>query len=162
MDLALYNLGMKDEYQIIGFEPKYEKEVREVIGKILKEIGVLPNLEGPLDDDDLGKIPEIYSGRGGFWLAIKEGRVIGTVAIRDMGEDMAKLNRMFVLAEFRGTGVGQFLFDHALKHARTQEFKKLVLNTHLLMSRAHRFYEKNGFVRVRQDEDKYYYEFEML
>jgi N-acetylglutamate synthase-like GNAT family acetyltransferase len=151
-------LNEQGGYRIVEYEPSYEDGVKIVIGKVLKGIGVLPDLEGPVDDEDLSKILEIYSGRGNFWVALERGRVIGTVAIRDMGGETAKLNRMFVLIDYHGKGVGQALFEKALSFAKKQGFKKLILNTHTLMSRAHHFYEKNGFRRIRQDNDKYYYE----
>lgn len=77
--------------------------------------------------------------------------MIGTVAIRDFGDDIAKLKRMFVDHDYHGKGVGQKLLDHALDFAKVQGFREVILNTHPLMKRAHRFYEKNGFVKVGDD-----------
>lgn len=145
-------------YRIIEFEPQYEQAVALLIGQVLKEIGVLPDLDGPLDDGDLRQIPELFSGRGRFWLAIEAEQVIGTAAIMAINDATAKLKCMFVQVERHGSGVGQALFKQALAFTRAQGFRTLILDTHVLMARAHRFYEKQGFTKVRQTEDVYYYE----
>jgi len=88
-------------------------------------------------------------------------KVIGTVAIRDMGGDTAKLNRMFVLSNYHGKDVGQTLLDHAIAFAKKQGYKEVILNTHLLMKRAHHFYEKNGFKKVKKEQDKYHYKMDL-
>lgn len=148
-------------YQIIQFKPKYRDGVIEVIGKNLVDLGVVSESSLPIDDEDLFKIPEVYSGKGRFWVAVENDKVIGTVAIRDVGKDTAKLNRMFVLKEHHGKGVGQKLLDQAISFAKEHGFKEVILNTHLNMNRAHHFYEKNGFKKVGQTEDKYNYKLEL-
>ncbi len=145
-------------YIIVEFQPKYKNQVIDLIGETLKELRVIPNTNEPLDDEDLFKIPEIYSGRGKFWIALVNNQLIGTVAIRDMGNNQAKLNRMFVLSKYHGKKVGQDLLDTALNFARKQKFKEVTLNTHLLMKRAHHFYEKNGFQKIKEEADKFHYQ----
>jgi GNAT superfamily N-acetyltransferase len=49
------------------------------------------------------------------------------VAIRDMGGNVAKLNRMFVLVDYHGTGIGQILLDQALDFASEKKFSKIIL-----------------------------------
>ncbi len=143
---------------ILPYSPAFKDEVRDVIGKTLVDISVIDASVLPIDDPDLEKIEEIYFGKGRFWVALEDGRVIGTVAIRDLGEQVATLNRMFVKVDHHGSGVGQRLFDEAMGFAQEQGFTKVVLNTHELMGRAHRFYERNGFVRVSKQGDKFHYE----
>lgn len=145
-------------YKILKYTDEYKNSVIDLIGQTLADIGVVDPLKLPIDDEDLNHIDEIYNGKGGFWLALEDGKLIGTVAIRDLGEGIAKLNRMFVLVDHHGAGVGQALFDHALKFARSQGFTKIVLNTHENMNRAHHFYEKNGFLKLGKAGDKYQYE----
>jgi GNAT superfamily N-acetyltransferase len=133
-----------------------------VIGNTLADIAVIDRKNLPLDDDDLQKISEIYSGKGKFFVAVRDNKVVGTVAIRDMGNQTAKLNRMFVLLEYHGSGIGQRLYEHAEKFAKEQGFRKIILNTHELMHRAHKFYERNKFVKISKNGEKYYYEKSLL
>lgn len=147
--------------EIKEYSEEYEEQIKNVIGKTLVDIFVIDRKSLPIDDEDLDKIKEIYSGKGKFWVALNNNNVIGTVAIRDMGDQTAKLNRMFVLTEYHGCGVGQKLFNHAVSFAKKQGFIKMILNTHELMHRAHRFYEKNNFIRKEKKGDKYIYEREL-
>jgi GNAT superfamily N-acetyltransferase len=151
----------KINFQIVEFEQKYQDQVIEVVGKGLMELKVIPKSDEPLQDEDLYQIPDVYRGRGRFWIAVMGDKIIGTVAIRDMGGNTAKLNRMFVLSDYHGKGVGQALFDHAIAFAKEQGYKEVILNTHLLMERAHHFYEKNGFKRVDKEKDKYHYKMDL-
>lgn len=143
-------------FDIEEYSEKYKSQVIDVIGRTLSDISVINKKDLPLDDEDLQKIPKIYSNKGRFWVAIKEGQVIGTIGVKDMGNKTAKLKRMFVLVDHHGTGVGQKLLDHAIDFARSQGYKKIILNTHTLMKRAHKFYEKNNFVKKDKKGDKFY------
>ena len=147
----------KFDIKIVEFKPEYQKQIIDVIGKGLMELEVIPKSDKPLQDKDLYKISKVYKDRGKFWVALREGKVVGTVAIRDMGNNVAKLNRMFVLNDLHGTEVGQSLFDCAIKHAKQQGFKEIILNTHPLMKRAHHFYSKNNFKKVDEHRERYHY-----
>lgn len=145
-----------NSFDIEEYSKKYKNQVIDVIGRTLSDISVISKKDLPLDDDDLQKIPKIYTKKGRFWVAVKNGQVIGTVGVKDMGDKTAKLKRMFVLVGHHGTGVGQKLLDHAIDFARSQGYKKIILNTHMLMKRAHKFYEKNNFVKKDKKGDKFY------
>lgn len=148
----------KLNFEIKEYSEKYASQIRDLIGKTLADISVIDRNSLPIDDKDLREIEETYSGRGRFWVALNNGQVVGTVAIRDLGNQTAKLNRMFVLVEYHGSGIGQELLEHAVEFAKKQGFTKIVLNTHELMHRAHKFYEKNKFIKISKYGDKYYYE----
>lgn len=143
--------------QIVPYSPEHTEQIRTLIDSTLREIGVLEQDAPPIDDADLDRIPEVYGRNGGFWVALDGDRVVGTVAVRDAGDNTALLNRMFVDVRHHGRGAGQQLFDHALQFAQSHGYTSMVLNTHEKMARAHRFYEKNGFVRIRKVGDKFRY-----
>jgi len=103
------------------------------------------------DQPDLADIDGFYrTGDGDFWLAESGEEVVGTIALVDIGDGQAALRKMFVKTGFRGqqTGVAKNLLDALLDHARMQRFSTIVLGTTPKFLAAHRFYEKNGFVRV--------------
>lgn len=147
----------KLDIKIVEFKPEYQNQVIDVVGKGLMKLEVIPKSDEPLQDEDLYQIPKVYKGKGKFWVALRKGKVIGTIAIRDMGNNVAKLNRMFVLNNLHGTGIGQSLLDYAIKYAKQQNFKEIILNTHPLMKRAHHFYRKNGFKKVSEDQERYHF-----
>lgn len=118
------------------------------------------------DQPDLRNIPAFYqTGNGQFWVAVAAGRVVGAVGLRDLGDGQAALRKMFVHRDWRGRqsapvqsgagsehvkqpGLGQRLFDALLDHARAKRFQCIHIGTTATFLAAHRFYERNGFVRV--------------
>lgn len=141
---------MKHEEPIVIIEyiDSYKSQVVDLIGEGLVDQSVIPASSLPVGDDDLQKIPQVYDGRSKFWIALSNGVVVGTVGILAVEELTAKLKRMFVKKEFRGTGLGKRMLDTALQFARAAGYTKIILNTHKKMERAHHFYRKNGFTFV--------------
>ncbi|WP_244479290.1 MULTISPECIES: GNAT family N-acetyltransferase [unclassified Rhizobium] len=118
------------------------------------------------DQPDLADIDGFYRrGRGGFWVADDGGRIVGTIALRDLGDGQGALRKMFVAASHRGAshrgsshrgssdrglgdGIAQRLLDILVQHAAANGFSVIVLGTTDRFVAAHRFYEKNGFATV--------------
>ncbi|KKZ87439.1 N-acetyltransferase [Rhizobium phaseoli] len=100
---------------------------------------------------DLRVIPDFYqSGKGQFWVAVKDDIIIGTVGLKDIGNNQAALRKMFVAAEVRGRehGVAALLLDRLFAHARDVGLTDIFLGTTDKFVAAHRFYEKNGFTEI--------------
>ncbi len=144
--------------KIIEYQNKYNSQLKKLLYETLKYVGFSIDKDAFKRDSDLDKIEEIYKGRGRFWLALENDKVIGMVGILELDKLTAKLRRMFVFSKYHGTGLGQKLLDRALEFARQQGYKKIVLDTHELMHRAHRFYEKNGFKKVGSEGKVIHYE----
>lgn len=139
-----------EQIKITDYQEIYKEQVIRLIGDSLVEQSVLKASCTPIDDDDLQHIPELYAGRAKFWLALKGDELLGTVGIRDLGDGLATLKRMFVKSTYHGRGLGQRLLDTALQFARLNGFTRIILNTHKNMKRAHHFYEKNNFSFKRE------------
>ncbi|NKF31639.1 GNAT family N-acetyltransferase, partial [Pseudomonas sp. BGM005] len=100
---------------------------------------------------DLRVIPDFYqSGKGQFWVAVKDDVIVGTVGLKDIGNNQAALRMMFVAAEVRGRehGVAALLLDRLFAHARDVGLTDIFLGTTDKFVAAHRFYEKNGFTEI--------------
>ncbi|MEO5938469.1 MAG: GNAT family N-acetyltransferase [Sphingomonas sp.] len=103
------------------------------------------------DQPDLRDIADFYlPARGGFWVARDGGRIVGTIALKEFGRDQGALRKMFVAAGYRGEPyrLGQKLLDTLLAHARPSGLRQIMLGTTDAFLAAHRFYERNGFVRI--------------
>ncbi|MBY5745974.1 GNAT family N-acetyltransferase [Rhizobium leguminosarum] len=103
------------------------------------------------EQPDLRVIPDFYqSGKGQFWVALKDGVIVGTVGLKDIGNNQAALRKMFVSAEVRGSehGVAARLLDYLFAHARDVGLTDIFLGTTDKFVAAHRFYEKNGFSEI--------------
>ena len=102
---------------------------------------------------DLHDIPGFYqAGRGNFWVAVADGRVVGTISLLDIGNHQGALRKMFVHRDFRGpqAGTAKYLLDTLLDWARTRGVWEIFLGTTSKFLAAHRFYQKNGFSEIAQ------------
>ena len=100
---------------------------------------------------DLHDIPQFYQrGTGDFWVARCEGKVVGTLGLKDIGHSQAALRKMFVSAPYRGRdyGVAALLLKALLQHAQAEKVKDVFLGTTDKVLAAHRMYEKHGFQEV--------------
>jgi len=103
------------------------------------------------DQPDLAIIPAFYqNGIGNFWVAEDEGKIIGTIALKDIGNRQVALRKMFVHPDYRGRekGVAHTLLQKALAWATLKDLKDIFLGTTSKFLAAHRFYEKNGFIEI--------------
>ncbi len=124
------------------------------------------------DQPDLNEIEKKYFETGGnFWIATDNKKLIGTIAMLNMGEGIAILRKMFVAKSYRGEPhrLGQKLLDVALAWVSRHGFKEVYIGTGAQLEAATRFYEKNGFqvfpeenlpapvARVKMEVDNRYY-----
>jgi len=135
------------------FTPDLTDSVGHLIITIQRdEFGLPLSLE---DQPDLADIPGVYQkNNGNFWVALAGAdKVVGTVALADIGGGHGALMKMFVAGVYRGArlGVGQRLLDTLLGHARRNGFADVLLGTTSVMTRAHAFYGKNGFKQINKD-----------
>lgn len=135
------------------FEPKDTDGVVAVILPIQREeFGVDITAE---EQPDLLVIPDFYqTDKGGFWVAEKDGVIVGTIGCKDIGNDQAALRKMFVAAEARGRehGTAAKLLERLFAHAKDVALSEIFLGTTEKFLAAHRFYEKHGFVQVDKTE----------
>jgi N-acetylglutamate synthase-like GNAT family acetyltransferase len=142
---------MECNFQIEEFCPQHMAEIIDLIVKIQREeYGVNITAE---EQPDLARIEEYYQvENGNFWVARYRGKVIGTVALLDIGRGIGALRKMFVAAQYRGKqyGVSKALLEVLLQWAREHQFHEIVLGTTAKFLAAHRFYQKNGFNRIEK------------
>lgn len=93
------------------------------------------------------------SGQDGMWLALRAGRVEGSVIIDAEGahgEEVAHL-RWFILSDaLRGTGVGHRLVRAAVDFCAARGYRHVYLWTFEGLGAARHLYEKSGFTLAEQ------------
>ena len=107
------------------------------------------------DQQDLVTIPSFYqNGKGNFWMALNERKVVGTIALVSFSDHQAALRKMFVHKDFRGKqfGVAQKLFDTLLAWSNEKSIDEIYLGTLSHMHAAHAFYRRNKFAEIRKEE----------
>jgi len=109
-------------------------------------------LDSAFSEEKLGQ--EIKNPESEFYLARQNHSFIGYLKI-NFGRAQSELKesrgmeieRIYVLKEFVGRGVGQTLFEKALSIAKSRKTEYLWLGVWEKNPRAIRFYKKNGFVK---------------
>jgi GNAT superfamily N-acetyltransferase len=142
-----------DSITIAPLTNAYCQQIVDLILPIQQiEFNVPITLEGQRDLLDI-EANYIRPG-GGFWGAIREGELIGTIALMDTGHAAGALRKMFVKKEFRGKelGVAQQLLKILIDYCRGHAITDLYLGTVDMLKAAHRFYERNGFQRIKAED----------
>ena len=100
-----------------------------------------------------------------YIVAEDKGKIIGIATWIMHGlpkHQLAELDRIAVLPEYRGHGIAKPLFEALLKDCKEfyrknkSELRKLYILTHYDNVRAHRFYEKLGFTHETTLKQHYY------
>ncbi|SES08223.1 N-acetylglutamate synthase, GNAT family [Rhizobium sp. NFR03] len=107
------------------------------------------------DQPDLADIDGFYrQGAGAFWVAEDDGRIVGTIALKDFGDGQGALRKMFVAVSHRGAiyGIAQRLLDTLFAHAKVNGLSVVLLGTTDRFLAAHRFYEKNAFSAINASD----------
>lgn len=140
---------MNHSVLIERFSAADQRGVIEVILPIQNQEFGIPISEQ--QQPDLHDIPQFYQrGTGDFWIARCDGKAVGTLGLKDIGNAQAALRKMFVSAPYRGRdyGVAALLLKALLQHAQAEKVKDVFLGTTDKFLAAHRFYEKNGFQEI--------------
>jgi len=88
-------------------------------------------------------------------VAYWENEPVGTARIRNLSEQLAKIERVAVLKSFRGLGIGQALMQKAIDYLRTQKITEVKVNAQIQVKD---FYEQLGF----HQQGEPFYEAEIL
>lgn len=144
--------------RIRPYQPADQDAVRELIESVLIEFGFSLSIGGL--ERDLSELAVRYgSANAGFWVAESAGSpgfpgspgsLIGTVAIRPKQDRTCELKRLYLSPQCRGRGLGQSLYAHAESFARGAGYDTIWLESSRRFGKAHRLYERNGFVLVAQ------------
>ncbi|WP_374448342.1 GNAT family N-acetyltransferase [Stella sp.] len=91
------------------------------------------------------------------WIAEKDGRRIGSVAVVAKAPELAQLRILIVDPAARGLGVGRRLVAECLDFARRAGcYRRMTLSTYSCLAAARRIYEAAGFRLVEQRPERNY------
>jgi putative acetyltransferase len=122
-------------YNIFGFDGTQEDSLRHY-----EDLGAFQDLED---------VKANYFEMGGtFLVAVKEGKVIGSGALRRLDKRTAELKRLWLLEDYQGKGIGWRLMTALIAFARQQGYTRIRLQTRPEQARAVEFYRKAGFTEI--------------
>lgn len=84
-------------------------------------------------------------GRSNLWIAEKKNIVIGCIAILERTPQEAQLRWFLVHPDYRGIGLGKYLFKKAITFCKEAGYKVIFLWTLEHLDAARNIYEKNNF-----------------
>ena len=137
--------------QVSVYSKKDEQAVIDLILDIQQnEFGVPVTIA---DQPDLLTVKDVYfKGHGHFWVIREKERIVGTIALIDIGNGQSALRKMFVHKDYRGKekGIGQQLLDHVIAWCKEKGIDEIYLGTFESLLAAQKFYIRNGFVAVEK------------
>ena len=87
------------------FEQKHQSEVVDLIERIQVGEFNIPIEEG--QRKELQSISDSFQKhKGNYWVALFKGKVIGTIAVSDIGHNAFELRDVFLEKGYRGQGTG--------------------------------------------------------
>lgn len=116
--------------QIEPFSTKFQEQVSELILAIQQNEFEIPiTLEKQPDLQNIGNF--YHKGHGNFWVALDGNRVVGTIALIDIGNHQTALRKMFVHKEYRGkaTQTAVLLLQALFQWAQEYGVKEIYLGT---------------------------------
>lgn len=140
------------EIEIKEYTEAYKEQIIDLILHIQQNEFQIPITKE--DQPDLSTIPSFYQvGGGNFWIAIHKGCVVGTIALIDIGAEQGALRKMFVKSDYRGRNynIASSLMQTLIKWASDHNIQDIYLGTTEKFLAAHRFYEKNAFVKIPKE-----------
>jgi putative acetyltransferase len=145
------------DIRVVPFQAGHAEAYRALVTDTLREFGFEPD---PAIDPDLDDPAAVYAA---LWIALADDDLVGSVALRDLGDGALELKRMYLRPEVRGRGLGKRLLATALDHARATGAHVVRLDTSERMETARHLYEAHGFARVpghapRQGQQRLLYE----
>src|SRR5258706_10402954 len=97
--------------------PEHVAEGRQLFVEYAESVGFDLGFQG--FGEELAGLPGAYAPpRGRLLLAIHDGRTAGCVALRDLGERICEMKRLYVRPGFRGLRIGHALVFAVITEAR--------------------------------------------
>ena len=131
---------------------KFSPDMQRAVGRFLNE--VFPESGKVFEPETRhAAFADIERSFIGFWCLLDGDCVIGTVAVKKLGDKACELKGLYVYERFHGRGLGFRLAETAVNFAMDGGFEKMYLDTMSKHEKAVRLYERMGFRRTVRYND---------
>lgn len=118
-----------------------------------EEYGWDASFEGMVAGVLAGFIATFDGRRERCWIAEKDGEPVGSAALVNESDGIARLRVLLVEPRARGLGIGSRLVGECIRFARQSSYHKITLSTYSVLVAARRIYEASGFHLVGQAQE---------
>jgi len=127
------------------------KEFVEKAKELIREYA--QSLEFDLGFQDFDKEMENFPGqyafpKGRLYVALDANQPIGCVALRELGQSICEMKRLYVKPYYRGQKVGKLLAEIVIKAAMDMGYNYMRLDTIPSMKQANMLYKALGFKKI--------------
>lgn len=127
------------------------KESIETVKTLIRDYA--ESLEFDLDfqnfDQEMDDFPGQYAlPKGRLYLAMDENQPAGCVALRDLGDGICEMKRLYVKPDYRGQKIGRLLAQTVIRAARELGYERMRLDTIPSMKQANVLYKALGFKEI--------------
>lgn len=123
-------------------------EIAAIVRNVLMELGA-PKVGTAYADPYLDTLFEVYAiPKAVYFVIEKDGKIIGGGGIMQLDnseENICELQKMYLLPEGRGLGLGKLLIDNCIEKATEFGFESCYIETMTYMEAAQKLYKKVGF-----------------
>lgn len=95
----------------------------------------------------------LFIMNGNFWVAIDGEKVVGTLSLKNLGNNIGMLKGMYVHSDYRNKRIASKLMETLLEFAKEKKYEELVLDTYDKLDIAIEFYKRRGFILKEKDND---------
>ena len=127
-----------------------EEQIKELVSKCIYQIF-------KKKARNLGDLEDIKKNYLVFYVVEIEGRIVGCGGLEKEGKKV-RLKRMYLNRKYRGKGIGEDLLDRLIKFCRRKKYESVILTTYPKMKEGLKFYERQGFKRVKKKDKEVHME----
>ena len=132
-------------------QKKDNPTIAAIVRDVLMEMGA-PKVGTAYADPYLDSLFEVYTVPKSIYFVIeKDGKIIGGAGVMQLDnsdENICELQKMYLLPEGRGLGLGKFLIDNCIEKAKEFGFESCYIETMTYMEDAQKLYKKVGFYNL--------------
>ena len=132
-------------------QKKDNPAIAAIVRDVLMEMGA-PKVGTAYADPYLDSLFEVYTVPKSIYFVIeKDGKIIGGAGVMQLDnsdENICELQKMYLLPEGRGLGLGKSLIDNCIEKATEFGFESCYIETMTYMEDAQKLYRKVGFYNL--------------
>jgi putative acetyltransferase len=152
------NEGVDAEVTIRPFAEHDAAQVRELfitVNRLLSPPHLRDAFEAYIERalrEEIDRIPAYYSERdGGFWVAVRGDKLVGTFGLERASDDAMELRRMYVDPSARRRGIARRMLQFVEDECRRRNVSRLELSTAEIQQAALALYRNAGYRLVREE-----------